>query len=106
MGLFFTGGIERYLHYISKYGDHEKYEYYLAHISNDTKSYAYNVSNMILIDFQWDHLYLNKVLLSIRPDLIIDHYSIYVDDNSDIYKGINRESIIHFVHSALCYKKI
>ena len=105
MGLFFTGGIERYLHYISKYGDHEKYEYYLLHISNDMKSYTYNVSNMILIDFHWDHLYLNKVLLSIRPDLIIDHYSIYVDDNSDIYKGINCECIIHFVHSALCYKK-
>ena len=29
MGLFFTGGIERYLYYIDKYGDHDKYCYYL-----------------------------------------------------------------------------
>jgi len=105
MGLFFTGGIERYLHYISKYGDHDKYEYYLLHISNDTKSYVYDVNNMKLIDFHWDHIYLNSVLLSIRPDLIIDHYSVYVDDNSDIYKGICRNIVIHFVHSALCYTK-
>jgi len=108
IGLFFTGGIERYMHYISKYGNHKKYVYYLHHISNDlrsTNSYVYNVTNMNLIDFQWDHLYLNKVLLSIRPNLIIDHYSIYVDDNSDIYKGINNQCIIHFIHSALCYKK-
>lgn len=105
MGLFFTGGIERYLHYISKYGDHEKYEYYLLHISNDEDSYVYEVKNMRLIDFHWDHVYLNNVLLSIRPDLIIDHYSIYVDDNTDIYKGICPNIIIHFVHSALCYTK-
>jgi mannosyltransferase OCH1-like enzyme/glycosyltransferase involved in cell wall biosynthesis len=105
MGLFFTGGIERYLHYISKYGDHEKYEYYLLHISNDTNSYVYDINNMKLIDFHWDHIYLNSVLLSIRPDLIIDHYSIYVIDNSDIYKGICQGSIIYFVHSALCYTK-
>ena len=63
MGLFFTGGIERYLYYISKYGDHKKYEYYLLHISNDMESYVYDVNNMKLIDFHWDHVYLNNVLL-------------------------------------------
>ena len=112
MGLFFTGGIERYLYYLSKYGDHEKYNYYLFHISNNNQTnksiyskYSYLLKNIIMIDFQWDHIYLNNILLSIRPDLIIDHYSIYLNDNNDIYNGIDRTRVIHFVHSALCYKK-
>jgi glycosyltransferase involved in cell wall biosynthesis len=58
-----------------------------------------------MIDFQWDHIYLNNILLSISPNLIIDHYSIYLNENNDIYNGIDRTRVIHFVHSALCYKK-
>jgi mannosyltransferase OCH1-like enzyme len=102
MGLFFTGGIERYLYYIDKYGDHSKYKYYLLYISND--KYVYNLQNIKMISFNWDHEDLNKILCILNPDLIIDHYSIYVNDNSVIYNNINRNIILSFVHSALCYK--
>jgi mannosyltransferase OCH1-like enzyme len=97
MGLFFTGGIERYLYYIDKYGNHEKYNYYLLHISNG--SYVYNIQHMKMISFDWDNDYLNDLLELIKPDLIIDHYSIYI--NNKIYK--KDYNIYYFIHSAICY---
>ena len=102
MGLFFTGGIERYLYYIDKYGDHTKFKYYLLYISND--KYVYNLHNIKMISFNWNHHNLNKILLIINPDLIIDHYSIYINDNTIIYENINRNIILFFIHSAICYK--
>jgi glycosyltransferase involved in cell wall biosynthesis len=102
MGLFFTGGIERYLYYLDKYGNHDKYNYYLLYISND--SYVYEINNMKMISFDWNHNILNKLLINITPNVIIDHYSLYLQDNSEIYKNINNMNIIYFVHSAICYK--
>jgi mannosyltransferase OCH1-like enzyme len=99
MGLFFTGGIERYLYYIDKYGDHEKYNYYLIYISNG--HYVYNIKNMHMISFDWNNKDLNDLLVFIKPDLIIDHYSIYTNEN--IYKNLNKNNIIYFIHSAICY---
>jgi len=103
MGVFFTGGIERYLYYIDKYGNHELYNYYLLYISNDNDKYVYDIKNMTMISFDWNHYDLNKLLIMISPDLIIDHYSIYINDNTEIYKNINKNNIIYFIHSALCY---
>ena len=108
MGLFYTGGIERYIYYIDKYGDHDKYIYYLIHISN--KSYIYNLKNIKLIKYSINnfiqseyHNFCNKNILSISPDLIIDHYSIYIEDNNSLYKNIIKNNIIYFIHSAICY---
>jgi mannosyltransferase OCH1-like enzyme len=100
MGLFFTGGIERYLYYIDKYGNHELYNYYLLYISNG--NYVYNLKNMIMISFDWNNKNLNKLLILIKPELIIDHYSIYIKES--IYENINKNIIIYFIHSAICYK--
>ena len=102
MGLFFTGGIERYLYYIDKFGDHTKYEYYLLYISNE--KYVYPIVNMRMISFNWNHMHLNILLKNIVPHLIIDHYSLYLKDNFEIYKDINKNNIIYFVHSAITYK--
>ena len=101
MGLFFTGGIERYLYYIDKYGNHEEYQYYLLYISNN--NYVYKIKNMIIISYDWNHTFLNQQLLKINPALIIDHYSIYTENNANIYENINRNIVLTFVHSALCY---
>jgi mannosyltransferase OCH1-like enzyme/glycosyltransferase involved in cell wall biosynthesis len=105
MGVFGTGGIERYLYYIDKYGNHELYEYYLLYIANDKNTYAYKIKNIRMISFDWNHDDLNKLLIMISPDLIIDHYSLYVSDifTNTIYKNINKNIIITFIHSAICY---
>jgi mannosyltransferase OCH1-like enzyme len=103
MGLFFTGGIEKYLYYIDKYGDHEKYSYYLLYISNDT--YVYDIKNIRMYSFDWNHDILNKLLKIINPSIIIDHYTIYLDNNEIIYKNINKNIILNFIHSAICYNK-
>jgi mannosyltransferase OCH1-like enzyme len=102
IGVFFSGGIEKYIHYIDKYGNHEKYLYYLLYISND--SYVYEINNMIMISYDWNHNHLNNLLININPNIIIDHYSLYINDNNVIYKNINRNKIIYFVHSAIVYK--
>lgn len=101
MGLFFSGGIERYMYYIDKYGNHDKYTYYLLYISND--HYVYEIKNMIMISFDWNHNHLNELLIYINPDIIIDHYSLYIKDNSIIYKNISLYNIIYFVHGAILY---
>jgi mannosyltransferase OCH1-like enzyme len=103
MGLFFTGGIEKYIYYIDKYGNHDKYTYYLLYISND--SYVYDIKNIKMYSFQWDHKILNKLLRIIDPIIVIDHYSIYLDNNENIYREINKNIILTFVHSAICYNK-
>ena len=107
MGMFFTGGIERYLYYIDKYGSHDKYNYYILYIQNENKyeSKFYNIQNINMISFDWNHTHLNNLLILLRPDLIIDHYSLYLNYNNEIYENINRKNIIYFVHSAICYNK-
>ena len=103
MGLFFTGGIERYLYYLDKYGNHDIYEYYLLYI--ESKSYTYDIKNIKMISFNWNHDHLNSLLINISPSLIIDHYSLYLEDNTNIYRGINKNSILYFVHSAIKYNR-
>jgi len=107
MGMFFTGGIERYLYYIDKYGSHEEYQYYILYIQNDNiyETKMYDIQNMIMISYDWNHIYLNELLYLINPDLIIDHYSLYLNNNNEIYERINRNNVIYFVHSAICYDK-
>jgi hypothetical protein len=56
-----------------------------------------------MISFDWNHVFLNKALININPDLIIDHYSLYLQQNDDFYNKINRNIIIYFVHSAIIY---
>jgi len=101
MGLFFTGGIERYLYYIDKYGNHQLYDYYLLYISNG--KYVYQMNHIKMISFDWDHEILNKLIKYINPDIIIDHYSQYLSENYTIYKNINRSKILYFIHSAIVY---
>ena len=105
MGIFGTGGIEKYLYYIDKYGNHELYEYYLLYIANDKNTYAYKIKNITMISFDQNHNDLNKLLIMIAPDLIIDHYSLYVSETytDTIYKNINKNIVITFIHSAICY---
>jgi len=102
MGVFFTGGIERYMYYIDKYGNHEKYCYYLLYIDSYNNR-MYDLKNIKMFAFDWNHNYLNNLLITLYPSLIIDHYSLYATDNTDIYKNINRNNILYFVHSAICY---
>jgi hypothetical protein len=66
MGLFFTGGIERYLYYIDKYGNHNKYEYYIICIKKDD-NYAYPIKNIKIIPYSYFdryHLFINEILIS------------------------------------------
>jgi glycosyltransferase involved in cell wall biosynthesis len=104
MGMFFTGGIEKYLYYIDKYGSHDKFQYYLLYIGNknEYEKTIYNIKNILMISYEWNHLYLNNLLSLIKPDLIIDHYSLYLEKNRDIYENITK-NIIYFVHSAILY---
>jgi hypothetical protein len=54
---------------------------------------------------KFGHNILNKLLRIINPIIVIDHYSIYLDNNETIYKEINKDIILTFVHSAICYNK-
>ena len=119
MGYFFTGGIERYISYIDKYGNHEKYSYYLLYIdyNNYAMNISYEIKNIKMINFNYDYNRLNKYIEYIEPNLIIDHFSLYTinnennennknnenNENNKIYENINNDKIIYFVHSAICY---
>ena len=74
--------------------------------NNDKKLY-YNIENKKLISFNGNQKLLNKYIKLINPDLIIDHYSIYIDWTlvNDIYKDINKNIVIQFMHTAILYQK-
>ena len=102
MGYFFVGGIEKYLHYIDLYGNHDEFEYIVV---------SYQKQNLVPEKFQnmshyffKNHSHLNSLLLWIHPDCIIDHYSTYID--LFLYENHIFHSIIfHFIHSAIHYDK-
>jgi len=111
IGIFFTGGIERFMSYIDKYGDHKNYDYYLLFMNSDfecesnNKQY-YEINNMKMISFKNDYNILNNLLKIINPNYIVDHLSFYINqsDNTIIYKNINKPNIFYFLHSAILYK--
>ena len=103
IGVFYSGGIERLCYYIDKYGSHEKYEMVLCYIGME--KVFYEIQKMSSFDYQGNMVLLNEFLVKNNPDLIIDHCSIYLNENSVMYNGIKKEKIITFVHSAICYKK-
>ena len=100
IGIFFSGGIEKLMYYFNKYGS--KYNYIILCHGFSNKNY-YNVDN--IISFDGNQVLLNKYLHLANPDLIIDHYSIYVENNDIMYKNINKNNVIQFMHSAILYKK-
>ena len=48
---------------------------------------------------------MNTFLQIINPNIIIDHYSLYTNENKIIYSNINFNKIIYFQHSAILYNK-
>ena len=106
MGHFFVGGIERYLLYLEKYGNHELFNYYLLSYHPQD----FNFKNEINYFKHIHHFYfknnynLKHYLNLISPDYIIDHYSQYIDVflyTNDIYLN----QVIHFIHSSINYNK-
>ena len=106
MGVFFTGGIERFMSYIDKYGDHDKYQYYLLIMNDYGEGPSYKINNIKMISYQNNYETLNSLLTIINPNYIVDHLSFYIDanDNTLIYKNINKSKILYFLHSAILYK--
>jgi len=102
VGIFFSGGIEKLMYYFNKYGNNDKYNYIILCHGFSNKNY-YNVDN--IISFNGDQELLNKYLHLARQALIIDHYSIYVENNDIMYNNINKNNVIQFMHSAILYKK-
>jgi mannosyltransferase OCH1-like enzyme len=100
VGIFFSGGIEKLMYYFNKYGN--KYNYIILCHGFSNKNY-YNVDN--IISFNGNQELLNKYLHLANPDLIIDHYSIYIENNDIMYNNINKNNVIQFMHSAILYKK-
>jgi mannosyltransferase OCH1-like enzyme len=102
IGIFFSGGIEKLMYYFNKYGSTDKYNYIILCHGFSNKNY-YNVDN--IISFDGDQQRLNKYLHLVRPELIIDHYSIYIENNDIMYNNINKNNVIQFMHSSILYKK-
>ena len=102
VGIFFSGGIEKLMYYFNKYGNNDKYNYIILCHGFSNKNY-YNVDN--IISFDGVQQLLNKYLHLIKPELIIDHYSIYIENNDIMYNNINKNNIVQFMHSAILYKK-
>lgn len=101
MGYFFTGGIEKFILDIDQYGNHEKYDYILLYLNNKNQNVNTTIKNFKTYYFK-DNYELLNFLLIIDPDLIIDHYSQYLENNFynfNIYQNIT----IHLIHSAINY---
>jgi inositol phosphorylceramide mannosyltransferase catalytic subunit len=102
MGIFFSGGIEKFIYYFDKYGDHEKYEYILLCINESNNKLPTFFSKIKYYSFENINT-LNLLIQFIKPDLIIDHYSIYLDKFP--YNTYNNNYIIQIIHSAILYNK-
>lgn len=103
MGYFFTGGIEKFMLNINKYGNHEKYNYILLFLNNKKFDIDTKLDNFTCYSFK-DNFELLNLLNLTNPSLIIDHYSQYIDTN--IYKNqIYQNITIHIIHSAINYTK-
>jgi mannosyltransferase OCH1-like enzyme len=104
IGIFFSGGIERLMYYFNKYGNNDKYNYIILCHGFSDKNY-YDIDNINIISFDGNQNKLNNYLLYLNPYIILDHYSIYIDNNDIIYKNINKNIVIQFMHTAILYKK-
>jgi mannosyltransferase OCH1-like enzyme len=102
MGIFFSGGIEKFIYYFDKYGNHEEYEYILLCMNKNNIDISTFFSNIKYYSFN-NSDDLNLFIQFIKPDLIIDHYSIYLDESP--YSKYNNNYIIQIVHSAILYNK-
>jgi hypothetical protein len=61
------------------------------------------VEGMTVYSFR-GHDDLHEYIKWVRPDFIIDHYSIYLETNRDIYKKL-QIPILYVMHTASCYAK-
>ena len=105
MGHFFVGGIERYMLYLDKYGDHEKYEYFLLSMTkDDNELFNHNHFKHINHIYFKNNQELYNLLLLFNPDFIIDHYSQYINENIYLY-DLYQDHNIHMIHSAIHYKR-
>jgi len=105
MGHFFVGGIERYMLYLDKYGDHEKFEYILLSMTkNDTELFNHNHFKYINHYYFKNNQELYNLLLLFNPHFIIDHYSQYIHENIYLY-DLYQDHNIHMIHSAIHYQK-
>ena len=102
MGIFFSGGIEKFIYYFDKYGNHQEYEYILLCMNKNNINISTFFSNILYYSFN-NSDDLNLFIQFIKPDLIIDHYSIYLDESP--YIRFNNNYIIQIVHSAILYNK-
>ena len=102
MGIFFSGGIEKFIYYFDKYGNHVEYEYILLCNNINNIDISSIFSNILYYSFN-NNDDLNLFIQFIKPDLIIDHYSIYLDESP--YNKYNNNFIIQIVHSAILYNK-
>jgi len=102
MGIFFSGGIEKFIYYFDKYGNHQEYEYILLCMNKNNIDISTFFSNILYYSFN-NSDDLNLFIQFIKPDLIIDHYSIYLDESP--YSKYNNNYIIQIVHSAILYNK-
>ena len=103
MGYFFTGGIEKFIYDLDSYGDHSNFEYILLFLNKKNYESDINLNNFQYFYF-YDNLELYYFLNLLEPDLIIDHYSQYINYNlyiNNIYQNIT----IHLIHSAINYNK-
>ena len=101
MGYFFTGGIEKFILDIDKYGDHKKYNYFLLFLNNKNHNVNTNLKNFTCIYFKDNYELLNLINI-IDPLIIIDHYSQYLENSIYNYK-IYQNITIHIIHSAINY---
>ena len=103
IGYFFTGGIEKYIIDLDKYGNHSKYNYILLYLNKKQYNLKPSLKNFTYYSF-YDNYELINLINILEPDLIIDHYSQYIDDNIYYYKIYNHITI-HIIHSAINYNK-
>ena len=103
IGYFFTGGIEKYILDIDKYGDHKKFNYILLYLNKKQYNLKPNLQNITFYSY-FDNKELITLLNILDPTIIIDHYSQYIDYNI-YYHNIYNNITIHLIHSAINYNK-
>ena len=64
------------------------------------------MKNVKMISFKNNYSNLNNLIQVYEPSVIIDHLSFYIDQSShkEMYKNIDKNRIVYFLHSAILYK--
>lgn len=92
-----TGGCERLLQYWDRFGVDE-FDRVLVHRATPEDSFPYELKNTERLAFA-TIVNLNRILESLRPDVIIDHSSLFhPDQHPGMYSGFERK-VVHFIHS-------